>query len=157
MPRRKGRVEARETIPDAKYNSELVQRLIHKVMTAGKKSVAERITYGALEVAEQKVQKPALEVFEQAFRNLQPQLEVKSRRVGGSNYQVPVEVRSRRKTALAIKWMVDAARLRGGKSMVENLSDEIVDAYNKAGGAFKKKEDVHRMAEANRAYSHFRW
>ncbi len=157
MPRRKGRVEHRTVTPDAKYNSELVQRLINKVMMCGKKSVAERITYEAFDLIEEKMQKPPLEVYEQAYRTLVPLLEVKSRRVGGANYQVPMEVRNRRKNSLAVKWLVDAARKRGGKSMVENLAGEIMDAYGKAGGAYKKREDVHRMAEANRAYSHFRW
>jgi small subunit ribosomal protein S7 len=157
MPRR--RVIAKRTIlPDPKFGNETVAKFINTVMTNGKKSVAERIVYGALNrVAEKTKETNVLDIFSKALDNVRPVVEVKSRRVGGSTYQVPVEVRPVRRTALAMRWLVDAARKRGEKSMGLRLAGEILDAYENKGTAIKKREDVHRMAEANKAFSHFRW
>jgi small subunit ribosomal protein S7 len=143
--------------PDYKYSSLLVAKLINKVMERGKKTVAEKIVYGALEKAEKSIGKPALEVFDVAMNNAGPQLELKSRRIGGANYQVPYEVKSERKMALAFRWIIDAARSGKGKPMQEKLAAEIINAYNNTGIAIKKKMDTHKMAEANKAFAHFAW
>ncbi len=156
MPRRY-RPPKREIPPDPKYGSENVQRLINKVMMRGKKSLAEKIVYTAFEIVEQKTGKPALEVFEQALQNVMPVLEVRPRRVGGATYQVPLEVPPFRRRSLGLRWLVQAARERPGKSMAEKLAAELIDAANNQGGAVKRKEDTHRMAEANRAFAHYRW
>ncbi len=156
MPR-KGPVPKRDVLPDPIYQSKLVTRFINKLMLDGKRGVAQRIYYGAMEIVEQKSGKPALEVFENAMKNVSPLLEVKSRRVGGATYQVPTEVSPRRQRMLAIRWLVTYARQRGEKTMVERLANEIIDAANNQGGTIKKKEDTHRMAEANRAFAHYRW
>ncbi|MCP4697514.1 MAG: 30S ribosomal protein S7 [Gammaproteobacteria bacterium] len=156
MPRR--RVIAKRTIlPDPKFKDETVAKFINVVMERGKKAVAERIVYGALESVAEKLKGEALEIFNKALDNVRPVVEVKSRRVGGSTYQVPVEVRPVRRTALAMRWLVDAARKRGEKSMGMRLAGEIRDACESKGTAIKKREDVHRMAEANKAFAHFRW
>ena len=156
MPRRAD-VSARPIAPDAVYNSPLVTQVINKVMARGKKSTAEQIVYDALERIAEKTGKPAVEVLEQAVKTVTPVLEVKSRRVGGANYQVPVEVPQRRARTLAVRWLVDYARERREKGMVEKLSNEIMDALNQQGGAFKRKDDVYRMAQANKAFAHYRW
>lgn len=143
--------------PDAKYSSVLVAKFINKIMEAGKKSVARRIVYSALELAEKQTKKPAIEVFEKAMENVSPTVELKSKRVGGANYQVPIEVRPDRRTALAIRWIVESARAQKGKPMAQRLAEEFVQAFNNAGGAIKKKQDTHRMAEANKAFAHFSW
>lgn len=156
MPRR-GRPTRLPTQPDPKYNSELVSQLINKVMRDGKKSVAQKLVYDAFEIAEERLNTPALEIFEQALDNVRPVVEVRPRRVGGSTYQVPMEVRPERRVSLGLRWMVQAARSRGSRTFVENLANEIMDAYNRTGAAVRKREEVHRMAEANKAYSHFRW
>lgn len=143
--------------PDLKYSSILVAKLINKIMEAGKKSIAARIVYGALDKAEQSVKKPAMEVLQQAFDNAGPTMELKSRRIGGANYQVPIEVKPDRRIALAVRWIIDAARSVKGKSMQDKLAEEIINAYNNTGGAIKKKNDTHRMAEANKAFAHFAW
>jgi small subunit ribosomal protein S7 len=156
MPRR-AEVSVRPIPPDAVYNSPLVTQVINKVMTQGKKSTAEQIVYDALNRIAEKTGKPAVEVLEQAVKTVTPVLEVKSRRVGGANYQVPVEVPQRRARTLAVRWLVDFARDRREKGMVEKLSNEILDALNQQGGAFKRKDDVYRMAQANKAFAHYRW
>jgi small subunit ribosomal protein S7 len=156
MPR-KGSVPKRDVLPDPVYNSKLVTRFINKVMLSGKKSVAGSIMYGALELVQQKTGKEALEVFETALKNVMPILEVRARRVGGANYQVPVEVRTERRLTLGIRWMVNYSRLRGEKTMIERLANEIIDASNNTGASIKKKEDTHKMAEANKAFAHYRW
>ncbi len=154
---RKNRAEKREIEPDPVYNKVLVNRLINKVMLDGKKPVAEKIVYQALEIIGKEIGDEPYTVYKEALNNVLPALEVKSRRVGGSNYQVPVEVDDYRKLSLGLRWLVDAARSRNERTMVERLSGEIIDAYNNTGGAVSKKEDVHRMAEANRAFAHYRW
>jgi small subunit ribosomal protein S7 len=156
MPRRR-EVPKREITPDPKYRSETVAKFISVVMKSGKKSVAEKIVYGALNTMAERSKKDPIEMFNQALSNVRPLVEVKSRRVGGATYQVPVEVRSGRQTALAMRWVVDAARTRSGKSMAARMADELMDAADKRGNAVKKREDVHRMAEANKAFSHYRW
>ena len=156
MPRRAD-VQARVAPGDSVYNSQLVTQVINKVMLDGKKSVAELIVYDALKTVEAKTGKPALEVLESAVKTVTPVLEVKSRRVGGANYQVPVEVPQRRARTLAVRWLVDFARARREKGMIEKLSAEILDALNQQGGAFKRKDDVYRMAQANKAFAHYRW
>jgi small subunit ribosomal protein S7 len=156
MPRR-AEVQARAVPPDPVYNSPLVTQVINKVMTDGKKSVAEQIVYDSLARIGEKTGKPPVEVLEQAVKTVTPVLEVKSRRVGGANYQVPVEVPQRRARTLAVRWLVDYARDRREKGMVDKLSAEILDALNQQGGAFKKKDDVYRMAQANKAFAHYRW
>lgn len=156
MPRR-GSVPKREIIPDPIYHSETVSRLINKVMRDGKKSLAERIVYGALEIVSEKTGREPLEVLEEALKNIMPVLEVKPRRVGGATYQVPVEVRPERRRSLSLRWLVQFARERGEKTMIERLAAEILDAANNQGGAVRKKEETHRMAEANRAFAHYRW
>ncbi len=156
MPR-KGPVPKREVLPDPLYGSKLVTKFINSLMKDGKKSVAEKIFYQAVQEFAEKVGEEPLKAFEQALENVKPQLEVKSRRVGGANYQVPVEVRPDRQQALAIRWLVQYARARGEKGMVKRLAGELYDAYNNRGGAIKKKEDTHKMAEANKAFAHYRW
>ena len=156
MPRKKISL-AREIPPDPVYGSVMLQKLINNVMLGGKKSLAEKIVYGALEIVKQRTKKEPLEVFETALEKVRPLVEVKPRRVGGSTYQVPIEVEKSRGEKVALKWIVRAARDRSGKSMIEKLAAEIIDASNETGGAYKKKLDIHRMAEANRSYSHFRW
>jgi small subunit ribosomal protein S7 len=147
----------REVLPDPVYNSQLVTRFINSVLRSGKKSVAERIFYGALDLIQQRTQDDPLKVFKRAVDNIKPQVEVKSRRVGGSTYQVPVEVPPGRQLSLAIRWLIDYAKARGEKSMTERMAGEFLDAANNRGGAMKKKDDTHRMAEANKAFSHYRW
>ena len=156
MPRRR-EVAKREILPDPKFSSQDVSKFVNVLMTGGKKSVAERIMYGALSQIGKKTGKDALEVFNQALQNVRPLVEVKSRRVGGANYQVPVEVRSVRRTALAMRWLRDAARKRAEKSMGARLASELAEAAEGRGGAMKKREEVHRMAEANKAFSHYRF
>jgi small subunit ribosomal protein S7 len=156
MPRRAD-VQVRPIEPDALYSSPLVTQVINKVMTRGKKSTAEHIVYSALDRVGEKTGKPPVEVLEQAVKTVTPVLEVKSRRVGGANYQVPVEVPQRRARTLAVRWLVDFARERREKGMVEKLAAEILDALNQQGGAFKRKDDVYRMAQANKAFAHYRW
>jgi small subunit ribosomal protein S7 len=156
MPRRR-EVPKREVLPDPKFGNQDLSKFVNVLMTAGKKSVAERILYGALEQVAKKGGKDPIEVFNQALNNVKPQVEVKSRRVGGANYQVPVEVRSVRRTALAMRWLRDAARKRGEKSMGIRLAGELMDAAENRGSAIKKREEVHRMAEANKAFAHFRF
>ena len=156
MPRRR-EVPKREILPDPKYGNVELSKFMNVVMIDGKKAVAERIVYGALAQIEKKTGKNALEVFSTAIGNVKPIVEVKSRRVGGANYQVPVEVRPERRTALAIRWLLDSSRKRGEKTMAQRLANEIVDAFNSTGSAVKKKEDTHRMAEANKAFAHYRW
>jgi len=156
MPRRR-EIPKREVLPDPKFSSLDVTKFVNVVMTRGKKAVAERIVYGALEQIGKKGGKDPLEVFSSALSNVRPMVEVKSRRVGGANYQVPVEVRSVRRTALAMRWLRDAARKRGEKSMVARLANELSEAAEGRGGAMKKREEVHRMAEANKAFAHYRF
>jgi small subunit ribosomal protein S7 len=156
MPR-KGPAPKRRPIPDPVYHNELVTRFINRLLLAGKRSTAERIFYGAMDVVENRAGAPAIEVFERAMRNVMPVVEVRPRRVGGATYQVPVEVRPDRRVSLGIRWMVNAARRRGGKTMVDKLSGEILDAANNTGASVKKREDSHRMAEANKAFGHYRW
>ncbi len=156
MPRRR-EVPKREILPDPKFGNQDLSKFVNVLMTAGKKSVAERILYGALEQIAKKSGKDPIEVFNQALANAKPAVEVKSRRVGGANYQVPVEVRPARRMALAMRWVREAARKRGEKSMGQRLAGELIDAAEGRGGAVKKREEVHRMAEANKAFSHFRF
>jgi small subunit ribosomal protein S7 len=156
MPRRR-EIPKREVLPDPKYISQDVAKFINVVMTRGKKSVAERMVYGAFEQIAKKGNKDPLEIFSTALSNIRPMVEVKSRRVGGANYQVPVEVRSVRRTALAMRWLRDAARKRSEKSMAARLANELQEAAEGRGGAMKKREEVHRMAEANKAFSHYRF
>ena len=156
MPRR-NRPPKRRIQPDIKYNSVLAAQFINKLMRSGKKSTAERIFYDALEIIEERSKRPGLEVFEQAVQNATPILEVKPRRVGGATYQVPVEVRPERRLSLAIRWLVSTARSRSGKSMAQKLANELMDAANNTGVTIKRREDTHRMAEANRAFAHYRW
>ena len=156
MPRR-GNVAKRDVLPDPMYNSKLVTRLINNIMYDGKKGVAQKIVYEAFEIVEEKTGKNALEVFEQAMENVMPSLEVKARRVGGANYQVPIEVRPERRQTLGLRCMASYSRLRSEKTMKERLAGEILDALNGAGGAAKKRDDTHKMAEANKAFAHYRW
>ncbi len=156
MPRRRV-ISQRKVLPDPKFGSELLTKFINVVMVDGKKSVAEKIVYGALETIAQNLNKDHLAIFEEALDNVRPTVEVKSRRVGGSTYQVPVEVRPLRRNALAMRWLVEAARKRGEKSMSLRLAGELRDAAENKGAAVKKREDVHRMAEANKAFAHYRW
>ena len=156
MPRRAD-VQVRPVEPDPVYNSQLVTQVINKVMSRGKKSTAEKIVYAALDRISEKTGKPAVEVLEQAVKTVTPVLEVKSRRVGGANYQVPVEVPQRRARTLAVRWLVTFARDRREKGMSNKLANEILDALNQQGGAFKRKDDVYRMAQANKAFAHYRW
>ena len=155
---RRSRVSKRVILPDPKFGSEMITRFINMVMNSGKKSVAERIVYGAISTIEDKNKSaPAVELVETALENVSPMVEVKSRRVGGATYQVPVEVRPKRRQTLAMRWIIDAARKRGEKSMPQRLAGELLDAVEQRGSAVKKREDVHRMAEANKAFSHYRW
>jgi len=156
MPRRRV-VAKRSILPDPKFHSETLAKFINMVMRGGKKSTAEKIVYGALDQVEVKVKKGALEMFDKALHNVMPSVEVKSRRVGGATYQVPIEVRSDRGMALAMRWLTDSARKRGEKSMGMRLAAEIMDAAENRGSAVKKREDTHRMAEANKAFAHYRW
>ena len=156
MPRR-GLVPKRETLPDPVYQSPLVTKFINCMMECGNKSVAERIFYGAMDTIRDRTSDDPLRVFRRAVDNVKPSVEVKSRRVGGSNYQVPVEVRPQRRTALALRWLITFSRARPEKSMGEKLANELMDAAGARGSAFKKKEDTHRMAEANKAFAHYRW
>ncbi|MEA2950554.1 MAG: small subunit ribosomal protein [Alphaproteobacteria bacterium] len=154
---RRHSAEKREVMPDPKYGNAVVTKFMNSIMHAGKKSVAETIVYGALDMIENKTKQSPVAVFQQALDNVMPSLEVRSRRVGGATYQVPVEVRTTRRQALGIRWIITAARDRNEKTMTERLSAELLDASNNRGNAVKKREDVHRMAEANRAFSHYRW
>jgi len=156
MPRRR-EVPERVIVPDARYNSKLVSKFIKSIMKDGKKSIAESILYNAMDIIEKKTNEPAIKIFEQALENVKPMIEVKSRRVGGSTYQVPTEIRPSRRTALGIRWIIDFARKRSEKGMVDKLSAELLDAANKRGASIKKKEDTHKMAEANKAFAHYRW
>ena len=156
MPRRRV-VAKREILPDPLYNSQLVTKFINSVMSEGKKAVAEGILYGALNKVAEKTQDDPMKAFKKAIENVKPALEVKSRRVGGSTYQVPVEVRPNRRTSLAIRWLIEYAAERGEKTMREKLAAELLDAANLRGGAVKKKDDTHKMAEANKAFAHYRW
>lgn len=156
MPR-KGYIAKREVLPDPVYQSKVVTKLINNVMESGKKSLAQKIVYDAFEIVAEKTGKNALEAFNEAMENIMPVLEVKARRVGGATYQVPMEIRSERRQALGLRWLVRYARERNEKTMKEKLAGEIIDAINSMGGAFKKKEDTHRMAEANKAFAHYRW
>ena len=156
MPRRR-EVPERPVTPDSKYESKLVARFINSMMKDGKKSTAEKIMYSAFDIIEEKVKEPPLKVFEQALENVKPMIEVKSRRVGGSTYQVPTEIRPSRRTALGMRWLISFSRKRPEKGMASKLAAELLDAYNKRGAAAKKREDTHRMAEANKAFAHYRW
>jgi small subunit ribosomal protein S7 len=156
MPRRRV-VAKREILPDPLYNSQLLTKFVNVVMRQGKKTVAERILYQALEMVRQRTQDDPMKVFKKAVENVKPSVEVKSRRVGGSNYQVPVEVRPSRKLALSMRWIIQSAEKRGEKTMRQKLAGELLDAAENRGGAIKKKEDTHRMAEANKAFAHYRW
>ena len=156
MPRR-GKISKRDVLPDPLYNSKLVTKLVNNIMLDGKKGVAQKIVYDAFAIVEEKLGQNPLEMFEAALENIMPVLEVKARRVGGSTYQVPMEVRAERRQTLGLRWLVLFSRKRGEKTMAERLAGEIVDAKNSAGGAFKKKEETHRMAEANKAFAHYRF
>ncbi len=156
MPRR-GNVPKREILPDPIYNSVLVTKLINSIMLDGKKGVAQKVVYGAFEIVENKTGKSGLEAFQQALENIMPSLEVKARRVGGATYQVPIEVRPERRQTLGLRWLTTYARNRSEKTMKERLAGEIMDACNNTGSAVKKREDTHKMAEANKAFSHYRW
>lgn len=156
MPRR-GNVPKREVLPDPIYNSVLVTKLINSIMLDGKKGVAQKVVYGAFEIVENKTGKSGLEAFQQALENIMPSLEVKARRVGGATYQVPIEVRPERRQTLGLRWLTSYARNRSEKTMKERLAGEIMDACNNTGSAVKKREDTHKMAEANKAFSHYRW
>ena len=156
MPR-KGEIKKRDVLPDPRYGDKLVAKFINTMMSRGKKSTTERLFYGSLDIISAKTKGDALGVFKQAVDNTRPMLEVRSRRVGGATYQVPIEVRPQRRQSLSIRWLIDAARARSEKSMREKLAGEFIDAANQRGNAIKKKEDTHRMAEANRAFAHYRW
>ena len=156
MPRR-GSIAKRDVLPDPLYNSKLVTRLINNVMIDGKRGVAQKIVYGAFDIVREKSGKEPLEVFEQAMENIMPQLEVKARRVGGATYQVPIEVRPERRQTLGLRWLTSYSRTRSERTMRERLAAEILDAVNGNGGAAKKRDDTHKMAEANRAFAHYRW
>jgi len=156
VPRR-GRISKRDVLPDPMYGSKLVTKLVNNVMYDGKKGVAQTIVYDAFAIVEEKVGQNALEVFQEALENLKPQLEVKARRVGGSTYQVPMEVRHERQQTLALRWLVAYSRKRGERTMAERLAAEIIDAKNSMGASFKKKEEMHKMAEANKAFAHYRY
>lgn len=156
MPRR-GNVPKREVLPDPIYNSIMVTRLINNIMLDGKKGVAQKVVYGAFDIVKQKTGKDALDVFTDALNNIMPTLEVKARRVGGATYQVPIEVREERRTTLGLRWLTGYSRARNEKTMRERLANEIMDAANGTGSSVKKREDTHKMAEANRAFAHYRW
>jgi len=154
---RKGHVPKREVLPDPIYHDIRVTKLVNNIMLDGKKGVAQKICYDAFDIVKERTGQDALEVFNKALENIMPVLEVKARRVGGSNYQVPIEVRPERRQTLGLRWLVTAARARNERTMRERLANEIFDAFNENGGAYKKKEDIHRMADANRAFAHYRW
>ena len=156
MPRR-GNVPKREVLPDPNYNSVLVTKLINSIMLDGKKGVAQKVVYGAFDIIQEKTEKDALEVFRDALENIMPTLECKTRRVGGANYQVPMEVRPVRRQTLGLRWLTNYSRARGERTMAERLAGEIMDAANNTGSAVKKREDTHKMAESNKAFAHFRW
>ena len=156
MPRR-GNVPKREVLPDPLYNSVLVTKLVNSIMLDGKKGVAQKVVYGAFDIIKEKTGKEPLDVFTAAIENIMPSLEVKARRVGGATYQVPIEIRPERRQTLGLRWLVNYSRSRGERTMMERLAGEIMDAANSTGSAFKKKEDTHKMAEANRAFAHYRW
>lgn len=154
---RKSRAKKRDVLPDAVYNSKVVTKVINQIMLDGKKGTAEKIFYSAFDMIKEKTGKDPLEVFNEAMDNIRPALEVKSRRVGGSNYQVPIEVSDTRAQTLAVRWLVNYAKIGSGKTMAEKLANEIINAANGTGGAVKKREDTHKMAEANKAFAHYRW
>lgn len=154
---RRNQAAERVVLPDTKFNSTVITKLINQIMLDGKRTIAQTIVYDALATCEEKLGKPAIEVFNQAIENVKPVLEVKARRVGGSTYQVPMEIRAARRQTLAIRWIVESARKRSDRTMAAKLASELMDAYNSAGGAFKKKEEVHRMAEANKAFASYKW
>ena len=154
---RKRRAEKREVLADPIYNSKIVTKLINRIMLDGKKGTAQKILYDAFKIVQEKTGKDPMEVFDAAIENIKPALEIRSRRIGGGNYQVPVEVRPERQQALTLRWLVQYAKTRNGKGMAENLAAEIIDAAEGTGGAVKKREDTHKMAEANKAYAHYRW
>ena len=156
MPRR-GNVPKREVLPDPNYNSVLVTKLVNSIMLDGKKGVAQKVVYGAFEIVENKTGKNGLEVFQQAMENIMPAVELKARRVGGATYQVPMEIRPERRQTLALRWIVDFSRTRGEKTMAERLAAELLDAAANTGNAVRRKEEMHRMAEANKAFAHYRW
>ena len=156
MPRR-GYIAKRDVLPDPIYNSKIVTKLINNIMLDGKKTVAQKIVYDAFDIVKEKENKDALEVFETALNNIMPVLEVKARRVGGATYQVPIEIRAERRQTLGLRWLVSYTRNRHEKTMAEKLAGEIIDAVNQTGGAYKKKEETHRMAEANKAFAHYKW
>ena len=154
---RKRRAVKRDVLPDPIYKSKVITKLINGLMYDGKKGIAQRIVYDAFDIVKEKTNLEAMDVFNKAMENIKPALEVKSRRVGGANYQVPIEVKPARAQELALRWLINAARSRNGQSMAINLANELVDAYNSTGAAYKKREDTHRMAEANKAFAHYRW
>ena len=154
---RKRRATKRDVLPDALYNSKVVTKLINQIMNDGKKGTAQKIVYNAFDMIKEKTKEEPMDVFKKAMENISPALEVKSRRVGGANYQVPIEVKAERAQTLAFRWLVQYARLRNGHSMAENLANEIIDASNGTGASVKKREDTHKMAEANKAFAHYRW
>ena len=156
MPR-KGNIAKRDVLPDPIYKSKVVTKLINQIMRDGKKGTAQKILYNAFEIIQEKTNEEPMKVFEKAMANIKPALEIKSRRIGGSNYSVPMEVREDRANALTLRWLIQYAKNRNGKGMAENLAAEIIDASNGVGGAVKKREDTHKMAEANKAYAHYRW
>lgn len=156
MPRRGG-VPTRDVLADPMYNSKVVTKLVNQVMIDGKKEIAQKIVYGAFDIVKEKLNAEPMDIFTQALENVKPVLETKARRVGGSNYQVPMEIRPARRQTLAIRWMVSYARNRSERTMEQRLAGEIIDAYNNAGGAVKRKEEMHRMAEANKAFAHYKW
>jgi small subunit ribosomal protein S7 len=156
MPRR-GQILKRKVLPDPKYHDRLVMKFVNNLMHRGKKSLAERIFYGAMDVIEQRTREDPLKLFKRAMDNVKPVIEVKARRVGGATYQVPVEIRPSRRTALAMRWLISYARARGEKTMMERLAAEFIDAANNRGSSIKKREDTHKMAEANKAFAHYRW
>ena len=156
MPR-KGHIAKRDVLADPIYNNKVVTKLINNIMLDGKKGVAQKIVYGAFARIEEEAGKPALEVFEEAMNNIMPLLEVKARRIGGSTYQVPIEVKADRGFALASSWLIESAKKRSGKSFIDKLTNELIDASNGAGSACKKREDTHKMAEANKAFAHYKW
>lgn len=156
MPRRSG-VPKRDVLPDPVYNSKVITKLVNQVMLDGKKGTAQQIVYGAFDIVKEKMNLEAIDVFAKSLENIKPVLEVKARRVGGSTYQVPLEIRPDRRQTLAIRWLVTFSRKRSEKTMAERLAGEIMDAYNNTGSAIKRKEEMHRMAEANRAFAHYRW
>lgn len=156
MPR-KGPVARRDVLPDPIHNSKLVTRLINRIMVDGKRGVAQRILYDAFDIVRERTGNDPMEVFEQALKNIMPVLEVKARRVGGANYQVPIEVKPERRVSLGLRWLVNYSRLRSEKTMQERLANEIIDASNNTGASVKKREDTHKMAEANKAFAHYRW